>query len=129
MADTQNAGAAEVTMTTAEARAVAERRMHASAQLKRLLVERLELAMPAEWITDDQPLFGRGLELDSLDALELAVGIEYFLDVELSDDAIGVFGSINAVIDFIERHGITIPDELPTPDASAWDLDDDLDKW
>jgi acyl carrier protein len=110
-------------MTLAEAQKTAERREAASARLKALLVERLELPMPASWITDDQPLFGRGLELDSLDALELAVGVEYYLDVEISDDAIGVFGSINAIVDFIERHGITVPDELPSPDG-AWDLDE-----
>jgi acyl carrier protein len=114
-------------VTLAEARTTAERRRSASERLKALMVERLELPMPAWWITDDQPLFGRGLELDSLDALELAVGVEYFLDVEISDDAIGVFGSINAMVDFIEHHGITVPDELPGGDG-AWDLDE-LEDW
>lgn len=114
-------------MSLSDARKTAARRRHASDRLKTLLVERLELPMPTWWITDDQPLFGRGLELDSLDALELAVGVEYFLDVEISDDAIGVFGSINAIVDFVERNEITVPDELPAADG-AWDLDD-LDDW
>jgi acyl carrier protein len=73
-------------------------------RLKELIVERLDLAVPAAWITDDQPLFGRGLELDSVDALELVVGIEFEFDVTIDEEQIGVFGSVNSVADYIEAH-------------------------
>lgn len=116
-------------MTTQAALVVAERRRRAGVRLKQLLVDRLELPMPPTWITDDQPLFGRGLELDSLDALELAVGVEYYLDLDLDEDALGVFGSVNAIVDFVEERGIEVPDELPNAGSSSWDLDGNLDDW
>jgi acyl carrier protein len=128
MADTPGLELLDRTMSIAEARQIAARRNHASERLKLLIVERLELPLSPEWITDDQPLFGRGLELDSLDALELAVGVEYYLDVDINEEAIGVFGSINAIVDFIEQHDIEIPDDLPTVDDSAWDADE-LEDW
>ena len=45
--------------------------------LKVLIVDRLRLeGLTPDRITDDMPLFGEGLGLDSVDALELVVGIE-----------------------------------------------------
>ncbi len=47
------------------------------ARIRRLLVENLRLeGLEPESITDDQPLFGEGLGLDSIDALELVVALE-----------------------------------------------------
>jgi acyl carrier protein len=74
-------------------------------QIKEVLVERLDLPIEPDWITDDQPLFGRGLELDSVDALELAVGVDYVAEVTVTDEQVGMFGSINRVVDYIEVHG------------------------
>lgn len=46
-------------------------------QLKRLIVRTLNLeGVRPETIGDDQPLFGEGLGLDSVDALELLVAVE-----------------------------------------------------
>ena len=46
-------------------------------QIKALLVDRLKLERDAASIGDDEPLFGpEGLGLDSIDALELVLGIE-----------------------------------------------------
>lgn len=73
--------------------------------MKELLVERLDLSVEPEWITDDQPLFGRGLELDSVDALEVAVGMESAFEVTITDDDVGSLGSVNSVIDFVMEHG------------------------
>jgi acyl carrier protein len=91
-------------MTRDEMVARAELRNDISTQLKNLLVERLDLPIEPSWITDDQPLFGRGLELDSVDALELAVGLDDFGEVEVTDDLVGFFGSINRVVDFVEAN-------------------------
>jgi acyl carrier protein len=81
-----------------------ERRQKLTAQLKAIIVERLDLPLESSWITDDQPLFGRGLELDSVDALELTSAIEYELEVSIEDGDVGVFGSVNTLADYIEHH-------------------------
>ena len=82
------------------------RRTETSTAIRQMIVERLDLPVDADWITDDQPLFGRGLELDSVDALELVSGMEYELDVTIEDDDVGVFGSVNAIIDYIESRQV-----------------------
>ncbi len=78
----------------------AERRSEC-AQLRRVIVDRLDLPLDADWISDDQPLFGRGLELDSVDALEIMVGIEDEFGASISDDETDVFGSVNSLLDRI----------------------------
>lgn len=52
-------------------------------------------------IQEDQPLFGRGLELDSIDALELSLHVSKEFNVEISDDDNTVWASINRIADFI----------------------------
>jgi acyl carrier protein len=45
-------------------------------RVRRLLVQRLKVALPPEQIDLDAPLFGTGLGLDSVDAVELVIAIE-----------------------------------------------------
>lgn len=63
-------------------------------RIKEMIVERLDLPIDPQWITDDQPLFGRGLELDSVDTLEMVLGIEGEFDVSLNEDDKLAFGSV-----------------------------------
>lgn len=64
------------------------------ARIREMLVVRLDLPIEPDWITDDQPLFGRGLELDSVDALEIAVGLDALFDATITDDDREAFGSV-----------------------------------
>ncbi|AUS77266.1 acyl carrier protein [Actinoalloteichus sp. AHMU CJ021] len=81
--------------TIEELRATAAERQRTCEAIKKMIVSRLDLPIEPAWITDDQPLFGRGLELDSLDVLELYVAIEAEFGVALYDSDMAVFGSVS----------------------------------
>jgi acyl carrier protein len=75
--------------------------------LKKAIVEKLNLEdVSPEQIADDAPLFGDGLGLDSLDAIELVVLVKQYFGVELedSDETKQAFASINALVSYIETH-------------------------
>ena len=75
-------------------------------ELKRLIVETLHLEdiQPQE-IEDEAPLFGEGLGLDSIDALELVVALEKSYSVIIEDEEVGrqAFASIDALADFVTQ--------------------------
>lgn len=74
-------------------------------RLKELIVDRLKLEMEPEKIGDTQSLFGaEGLGLDSIDALELVLGIEQEFGVRIEDEEMGsqAFASVEALADFVE---------------------------
>ena len=76
-------------------------------KLKGLLVTNLSLDdIDPESIDDDDPLFGEGLGLDSLDAVELVVILQRSFGVEIKDMSEGreAFASISALTKFIEEH-------------------------
>ena len=57
------------------------------AELKELIVKTLALEdVTAAGIDTDAPLFGDGLDLDSIDALEIAMAIEECYGVTLEED-------------------------------------------
>jgi acyl carrier protein len=74
-------------------------------RLKRLIVERLKLDVDPTAIADDQPLFGEGLGLDSIDALELVLGIEQEFEVKIEDQEVGAqaLASVDALAEFVAR--------------------------
>jgi len=55
-------------------------------ELAQLMVESLQLEITANAIAPEAPLFGAGLGLDSIDALELALAISKAYGVELKSD-------------------------------------------
>jgi acyl carrier protein len=75
-------------------------------ELKQLLVEVLNLEdVTVEQIDSGAPLFGEGLGLDSIDALELGVAIRRKYDVQMdvdSDKTREHFASIANLARFIE---------------------------
>ena len=81
---------------TAPERAVAE-----------LVVSALQLEVPAASIDPDMPLFGEGLGLDSIDALELALAITRAYGFDLRSDNERnhqIFASLRSLTAHIEAH-------------------------
>ncbi len=78
------------------------------AELRALLVSELELTRErADQLDVDAPLFGDGgLGLDSLDALQLAVGVEERFGVAIPDGpaARPIFASVRALAAHIVEH-------------------------
>ncbi len=78
-----------------------------TAELKALIVDTLMLEdVVAEDIADEQILFGEGLGLDSVDALELAMEIERRFGVTIPNDEQGrqVFRHVAALAAYIDDH-------------------------
>lgn len=75
-------------------------------QLKQLMVSELNLEGKSPTDIDDaMPLFGEGLGLDSLDALQLAMSIEERFGVRIpeGDEARPIFASVNALVEHIMK--------------------------
>jgi acyl carrier protein len=91
-------------LTLEQTRARAEARQDLTGEVKRLLVDRLALDVDPHLIGDDQPLFGRGLELDSIDTLELAMAIEERFGVTITDDETESLLSLNRLADHVQAN-------------------------
>jgi len=76
-----------------------------AAKVKELIVRRLKLDIDPASIENSAPLFGEGLGLDSIDALELVLGLEQEFGIKVQDEEVGVkaFASVDALCDFIEQ--------------------------
>jgi acyl carrier protein len=77
-------------------------------KVKALIVRQLKLEIDPASIRDEAPLFGDaadGLGLDSIDALELVLGLEKEFAIKVQDEEVGVtaFASVNALCDFIRQ--------------------------
>lgn len=77
-------------------------------RIKQLVVDRLKLEIDPATIEDSQALFGDdGLGLDSIDALELVLGIEQEFGVRIDDEEVGsqALASVDALADFVLTRG------------------------
>jgi acyl carrier protein len=76
-------------------------------ELKKHIIEVLNLEdLQPEDIDNDAPLFGEGLGLDSIDALELIVMMEKVYGIRVKDPSAGkeIFKSVNTMAAFIEAN-------------------------
>jgi acyl carrier protein len=75
-------------------------------RIKAMMVENLMLQVTAEEITDDMPLFGPGgLGLDSVDALQLVVGLDKNFGVKIPDPAAAkeILQTVNTIADAVQK--------------------------
>jgi acyl carrier protein len=78
-------------------------------RVRQMIVTQLRLKTKAEQIATDAPLFGdEGLGLDSIDALELVVGIEKTFGVQIADQEMGeqVFQSVDSIVTYLTENGV-----------------------
>lgn len=76
-------------------------------ELKQYIIEALNLEdMTPDDIDDESPLFGEGLGLDSIDALELIVLMEKYYGIRLASAAEGkeIFKSIQTMADYVAKN-------------------------
>ncbi|MDL2227590.1 phosphopantetheine-binding protein [Odoribacter sp. OttesenSCG-928-L07] len=76
-------------------------------KLKGEIIEVLNLdGMSPNDIDDDAPLFGDGLGLDSIDALELIVILEKNYGIKINDPSKGkeIFKSVRTIAEFISKN-------------------------
>lgn len=77
-------------------------------RIRVLIATRLKLTAAVEKIGDDTPLFGPdGLGLDSIDALELVLGLQKEFGVVIEDRtlAVKVLASINSIAEYVRSQG------------------------
>ena len=70
-------------------------------KIKTELIDRLQLDFEPNHIDDDAYLFGGGLSLDSIDAMEIVLGMQSCFGVMLPDGDISSMRTINTLADFV----------------------------
>ena len=78
-------------------------------KVKEMIIERLQLdGMTPDDIEDGAALFGDGLGLDSIDALELVIGIEKTFGVRIQDEEVGAkaFASVDSLVAFLRGKSV-----------------------
>jgi len=72
-----------------------------------LIVSTLGLEIAPDSIEPDAPLFGEGLGLDSIDALEISLEVSkvYGIEIKAEDERNGrIFASLRALAAFVEQN-------------------------
>lgn len=78
-------------------------------QVKEQIIKFLNLNnVKPEDIKDDEPLFGEGLGLDSIDSIELFVMLsrEYGINIQDPKEGRKILTTVNTMVDYIEQHRV-----------------------
>ena len=76
-------------------------------KIKEKLIEHLNLEdFNQDNFRDDAPLFGDGIGLDSIDALEIIVMLDRDFNIQISNPEEGakIFQSVNSIAEYIENN-------------------------
>lgn len=76
-------------------------------EIAQLMVQALNLEVSPEAIDPDAPLYGKGLGLDSIDILEVALVISKRYGLQLkadSEDNHRIFSSLRSLADYVAAH-------------------------
>jgi len=76
-------------------------------ELATLIVSALDLDMAPETIEPEAPLFGDGLGLDSIDALEISLEVakQYGIEIKAEDERNEhIFASLRSLAAFVAQH-------------------------
>ena len=80
--------------------------MEITRRVQEMIVQQLRLTLDPTELKEDAPLFGpEGMGLDSVDALELVLGMEQHFGVEIPDEEVGrrVLQSVRTMSDFVRQ--------------------------
>lgn len=91
-------------MTTAPAREADDALIQEVAQL---MVDALNLEMPAADIASDAPLYGDGLGLDSIDILEVALAVSKRYGFQLradNEDNAAIYATLRSLANYVATH-------------------------
>jgi acyl carrier protein len=77
------------------------RRAQLISEVRTILIRRLSLRIQPTDFLEDMELFGKGLGLDSVDALEVAMAIETEFGIAVTDDDMAGLRSVGSIADFI----------------------------
>jgi len=69
--------------------------------IKEELIKRLNLPYTPDDLHEDISLFGAGLGLDSLDALEVVLCVENCFGIKIPDNNASILRSINTLADYV----------------------------
>lgn len=72
-------------------------------RIRQMLISVLDVQRAPDEIDPDAPLFGTGLGLDSIDAVEVVVSMEELFGVKLADDAMvrAQMRTVNSLVDVV----------------------------
>ena len=76
-------------------------------EIAELMVKALNLEVSATEIEPDQPLYGKGLGLDSIDILEVALVVSKRYGLQLkadSEDNHRIFSSLRSLAEYVAAH-------------------------